>query len=74
MGILPGRCSCGSVLRRLEVRGRLPRRRSGGEPLRLYLRAQSQGSMQMPLGLWAPEAFIEAQPARIDQASALIAA
>jgi phenylacetate-coenzyme A ligase PaaK-like adenylate-forming protein len=34
--ILPGRCSCGSVLRRLEVRGRLPRRRSGGEPLRLY--------------------------------------
>lgn len=36
-----------------------------GEPLRLYLRAQSQGSMQMPLGLWAPEAFIEAQPARI---------
>lgn len=36
-----------------------------GKPQRVYLRAQSQGSMQMPLGLWAPEAFIEAQPARI---------
>ncbi|WP_394561532.1 7TM diverse intracellular signaling domain-containing protein [Aquipseudomonas alcaligenes] len=36
-----------------------------GQPQRVYLRAQSQGSMQMPLGLWAPDAFIEAQPARI---------
>ncbi|MEO4045660.1 7TM diverse intracellular signaling domain-containing protein [Pseudomonas sp. CAU 1711] len=36
-----------------------------GQPQRVYLRAQSQGSMQMPLGLWSPEAFIEAQPSRI---------
>lgn len=36
-----------------------------GQSQRIYLRAQSQGSMQMPLGLWAPDAFIEAQPARI---------
>ena len=36
-----------------------------GQSQRIYLRAQSQGSMQMPLGLWAPEAFIEAQPTRI---------
>ncbi|MGL4318067.1 MAG: 7TM diverse intracellular signaling domain-containing protein [Pseudomonas sp.] len=32
---------------------------------RIYLRVQSQGSMQMPLGLWSGHAFIEAQPARI---------
>ncbi|HSC83740.1 MAG TPA: 7TM diverse intracellular signaling domain-containing protein [Pseudomonas sp.] len=35
------------------------------QPLRVYLRAQSQGSMQMPLGLWSMQGFIEAQPARI---------
>ncbi|MBC9249285.1 hybrid sensor histidine kinase/response regulator [Pseudomonas alcaligenes] len=32
---------------------------------RVYLRVQSQGSMQMPLGLWSGQAFIEEQPARI---------
>ncbi len=36
-----------------------------GQTQRVYLRAQSQGSMQLPLGLWAPDAFIEAQPARL---------
>ena len=36
-----------------------------GQNQRVYLRAQSQGSMQLPLELWAPDAFIEAQPARI---------
>ncbi|MDG9927796.1 MULTISPECIES: hybrid sensor histidine kinase/response regulator [unclassified Pseudomonas] len=36
-----------------------------GQTQRVYLRAQSQGSMQLPLGLWSPDAFIEAQPARI---------
>lgn len=34
--LLPRRCSCGSVLRRLEVRGRLPRPGAEGIPLRLY--------------------------------------
>jgi phenylacetate-coenzyme A ligase PaaK-like adenylate-forming protein len=33
---LPECCSCGSVLRRVEVRGRLPRRGAGGHLLRLY--------------------------------------
>lgn len=32
---------------------------------RIYLRVQSQGSMQMPLGLWSGHAFIEEQPTRI---------
>ncbi|MBB2493640.1 hybrid sensor histidine kinase/response regulator [Aquipseudomonas ullengensis] len=32
---------------------------------RIYLRVQSQGSMQMPLGLWSGRAFIEEQPLRI---------
>lgn len=32
---------------------------------RIYLRVQSQGSMQMPLGLWSGRAFIEEQPTRI---------
>lgn len=36
-----------------------------GKTQRVYLRVQSQGSMQMPLGLWAADAFIEAQPVRI---------
>ena len=37
-----------------------PRRAAAPVPARA-----EPGSMQMPLGLWAPEAFIEAQPARI---------
>jgi len=31
---------------------------------RVYLRLESQGSIQAPLTLWAPNAYIEAQPAR----------
>lgn len=33
---LPGTCPCGSLLKRLEVIGRLPRKGAGGLPLRLY--------------------------------------
>jgi signal transduction histidine kinase len=36
-----------------------------GQPQRVYLRLQSQGSMQAPLTLWAPNAYLEAQPDRI---------
>ncbi len=38
---------------------------SPGRPVRLYLRLQSQGSIQAPLTLWSPQAYIEDQPARI---------
>ena len=34
--ILPGRCRCGSPLKRIEVLGRLPRKGAGGVPLRLH--------------------------------------
>ncbi|WAJ36864.1 response regulator [Pseudomonas sp. GOM7] len=36
-----------------------------GEPKRLYLRLESQGSIQAPLTLWAPNAYLEDQPGRI---------
>ncbi|UVE19790.1 response regulator [Pseudomonas sp. LS44] len=36
-----------------------------GQPQRVYLRLQSQGSIQAPLSLWAPTAYLEAQPGRI---------
>ena len=36
-----------------------------GQSLRVYLRIQSQGSVQAPLTLWAPNAYLEAQPGRI---------
>ena len=32
---------------------------------RLYLRVQSQGSVQVPLSLWSPVAYLEEQPARL---------
>lgn len=32
---------------------------------RIYLRLESQGSIQAPLTLWAPNAYLEAQPGRI---------
>lgn len=32
---------------------------------RIYLRLESQGSIQAPLTLWAPNAYLEEQPARI---------
>jgi len=35
------------------------------QPQRVYLRLQSQGSIQAPLSLWAPNAYLEEQPARI---------
>ncbi|TWI54261.1 signal transduction histidine kinase [Pseudomonas duriflava] len=35
-----------------------------GETKRLYLRVASEGSVQAPLTLWSPLAFIEDQPAR----------
>ncbi|MCG4454540.1 MULTISPECIES: hybrid sensor histidine kinase/response regulator [unclassified Pseudomonas] len=35
------------------------------QPRRVYLRLQSQGSIQAPLSLWAPNAYLEEQPARI---------
>lgn len=35
------------------------------QPRRVYLRLQSQGSIQAPLKLWAPNAYIESQPTRI---------
>jgi len=34
------------------------------QPQRVYLRLQSQGSIQAPLSLWAPNAYLEEQPAR----------
>lgn len=36
-----------------------------GEPKRIYLRLESQGSIQAPLTLWAPNAYLEQQPGRI---------
>lgn len=36
-----------------------------GQPQRLYLRLESQGSIQAPLTLWAPNAYLEQQPGRI---------
>ncbi|MBS7664050.1 response regulator [Pseudomonas lalucatii] len=38
---------------------------SPDQPRRLYLRLQSQGSIQAPLTLWAPTAYMEEQPGRI---------
>ncbi|MCO6060043.1 response regulator [Pseudomonas sp. MOB-449] len=35
------------------------------QPQRLYLRLQSEGSIQAPLTLWSPRAFLEEQPERI---------
>ena len=35
------------------------------QPQRLYLRVQSQGSVQVPVALWSPVAYLEEQPARI---------
>lgn len=35
------------------------------QPQIVYLRLESQGSIQAPLTLWAPNAYLEAQPARI---------
>ena len=37
---------------------------SPNESKTLYLRVQSEGSVQVPLSLWAPSAYIEAQPER----------
>lgn len=36
-----------------------------GESQRFYLRLESQGSIQAPLTLWAPNAYLEQQPERI---------
>ena len=36
-----------------------------GQVTTAYLRLHSQGSVQAPLALWAPEAYIEAQPTRL---------
>ena len=36
-----------------------------GERKRIYLRLQSQGSIQAPLNLWSTQAYLEAQPGRI---------
>ncbi|VXB30082.1 Hybrid sensor histidine kinase/response regulator [Pseudomonas sp. 8AS] len=36
-----------------------------GQTQRLYLRLESQGSMQAPLTLWSPQAYLEEQPKRI---------
>ncbi|WP_339080062.1 7TM diverse intracellular signaling domain-containing protein [Pseudomonas sp. TMP9] len=36
-----------------------------GQPQSIYLRLHTQGSMQAPLTLWAPNAYLEHQPARI---------
>lgn len=36
-----------------------------GQVKRIYLRLESQGSIQAPLTLWAPNAYLEEQPGRI---------
>lgn len=36
-----------------------------GEPRTVYLRLQSEGSIQAPLTLWSSTAYLEAQPARL---------
>jgi len=38
---------------------------SDGQPQRVYLRVQSEGSVQVPLTLWAPAAYLEEQSAHI---------
>ncbi|MEX6503392.1 hybrid sensor histidine kinase/response regulator [Pseudomonas zhanjiangensis] len=35
------------------------------QPRRVYLRVHSQGSIQVPLSLWSPTAYLEEQPGRI---------
>ncbi|RRW29052.1 sensor histidine kinase [Stutzerimonas stutzeri] len=35
------------------------------QPQRLYLRVESEGSIQVPLSLWSQHAYLEAQPGRI---------
>ncbi|MFE2008949.1 7TM-DISM domain-containing protein, partial [Pseudomonas guariconensis] len=35
------------------------------QPQRLYLRVNSQGSIQVPLTLWSPQAYMEEQPGRV---------
>ncbi|MGE8500230.1 MAG: 7TM diverse intracellular signaling domain-containing protein [Pseudomonas sp.] len=35
------------------------------QPERVYLRLESQGSIQAPLSLWSPNAYLEEQPGRI---------
>lgn len=35
------------------------------KPQRVYLRLESQGSIQAPLTLWSPKAYLEEQPERI---------
>ncbi|MDH1262474.1 hybrid sensor histidine kinase/response regulator [Pseudomonas sp. GD03944] len=35
------------------------------QPERVYLRLESQGSIQAPLALWSPNAYLEEQPGRI---------
>lgn len=35
------------------------------QPQRVYLRLESQGSIQAPLALWSPNAYLEEQPGRI---------
>lgn len=36
-----------------------------GQTMTAYLRVQSEGSLQVPLTLWAADAYIEAQPTRL---------
>jgi signal transduction histidine kinase/CheY-like chemotaxis protein len=36
-----------------------------GQPLRAYLRLKSEGSIQAPLTLWAPHAYLEGQTGRV---------
>ena len=36
-----------------------------GQTKRIYLRLESQGSIQAPLTLWSPNAYLEEQPGRI---------
>ncbi|MDF3931241.1 hybrid sensor histidine kinase/response regulator [Pseudomonas citronellolis] len=36
-----------------------------GKPLRVYLRLESQGSIQAPLTLWSPKAYMENQPGNV---------
>lgn len=38
---------------------------AAGEPQRIYLRLESQGSIQIPLTLWAPVAYLEEQSGHI---------
>lgn len=35
------------------------------QPQRVYLRVESEGSIQVPLSLWSQHAYLEAQPGRI---------